>query len=424
MLRVPVRGGLARVVSYANIDSVVWTAVDPSPALDHVLAFDADAGLIGAVDSRGLPVWVDLNGGAAIAPSRGKLRALASVDGTTIYGVGADGAIARFTPSGNSVFSTPLPARAIFPQLNGTVLVLGGRADGARVWRLHPPEPNVIDSMMVPGATSGTGSPLGDRVYFLSGGRTLTGVHARTFVKGEPIAFDHAVIAVAATPSGDRFYVLTDSSKVLNVVDGYQDRVAARIDLPGRPRDLRVDPFGRFVLVRGTVGDSVWVVSIGTNRVVGTVRSRWRGDLPFVAADGAIAVIDGPDVAFINSGSLVPARRAAGGAADFWYPFVWSGIAAPCRGARYASGLPDGQRHDARPGCATGPRFDIRRPARAVAGFGEGRVHNLVRGAAQRGEGARAGGEDHRQRATGARRHERHRGHGRLSRGARTISDA
>jgi DNA-binding beta-propeller fold protein YncE len=326
VLRVPRRGGVARVTGYPNIDSTVWTSTDAAPALDHVLAFDADAGLIAAVDSRGFPVWLDFRLGTVTIPNRGKLRSLSSVDGSTIYGVGADGAAVRFTPSGNSVFKLPQAARQVFPQVNGTLLVLGGRGEPTSLWRTHPPETKVLDSLAMPNVSSGTGAPLGDRIFFLSGGRTLTGLHARTLVKGSPINFDHAVTAVASTPSGDRFYVLTDSSQTLEVVDGFQDKVGARIELPGRPRDLRVDPFGRYVLVRSAAGDSVWIVGIGARSVLGTVRSVWRSDVPFVAADGAIATIDAGDVVFLDAVTHREIRRAVGGAADFWYPFVWSGL--------------------------------------------------------------------------------------------------
>jgi hypothetical protein len=326
VLRVPRKGGVPRVTGYPNVDSTVWSGTDAAPSLDHVLAFDADAGLIAAVDSRGYPLWLDLNLGTVTIPNRGTLRDLTSVDGSTIYGVGADGAAVRFTPSGNSVYKLPKAAREVFPQVNGTLLVLGGRGDATRLWRTHPPELKVLDSLALPNVSGGTGAPLGDRILFLANGRTLTGVHARTLVKGSPIKFDHTVTTVASTPSGDRFYVLTDSSRILQAVDGFQDRIASKITLPGRARDLRVDPFGRYVLVRSAVGDSVWIVGIGSRSVVGTLRSTWRSDVPFVAADGAIAIVDGRDVSFVDATTQKEIRRAAGGAGDFWYPFVWSGL--------------------------------------------------------------------------------------------------
>src|SRR5581483_11907884 len=113
------------------------------------------------------------------------------------------------------------------------------------------------------------------------------GVRARTLDVGKPVQFKHTILSLATTPSGDRFYVITDSEQVVHVLDRYQDRVTADVDLPGRARDVRVDPFGRFVLVKSAVGDSVWVVAVGTDKLVGTVHSSWRADVPFVAPDGA-----------------------------------------------------------------------------------------------------------------------------------------
>ena len=326
MLRVPRDGGAPRVTAFPNIDSTVWTGTEKVPALDHVLAFNADEGLIAAVDARGLPLWIDLRLGTVTTTGRGKPLRLISIDGSTIYGVGADGAVARFTTSGNWTHKPAQPASAVFPQTNGAVLVLTGHGASARLHRMRPPENRLLDSTDVPDAVSGTGAPLGDRIYFVSRRQTLTGVRARTLAKGNPITFDHGVSAMATTPSGDRFYVITDSSSDLSVIDPFQDRVSETVRLPGRPRELRVDPFGRYVLARAATGDSVWIVAIGTDKVVGTVRSAWRDDVPFVAPDGTIAVIFGADIAFVNPGTLRPAHVAIDGASDFWYAFTWNGL--------------------------------------------------------------------------------------------------
>lgn len=326
MLRVPRSGGAPRVTAFPNIDSTVWRGTEKVPALDRVLAFDAEEGLVAAVDGRGLPLWIDLRTGTVTSTGRGKPHGLISVDGSTIYGIGADGAVARFTPPGNWTYKPAQPASAVFPQTSGQVLILTGRGAATRLHRMHPPETKLLDSLDLPDVAMGTGAPLGDRIYFVGQRRTLTGIRARTLGKGSPITLDHGVADMATTPSGDRFYVITDSSSDFSVVDPFQDRVTATLRLPGRPRALRVDPFGRYVLVQAASGDSVWVVSIGTDKVIGTVRSAWRGDLPFVAPDGSIAVIQGTDVAFVDATSLRALRRAKDGASDFWYAFTWSGL--------------------------------------------------------------------------------------------------
>lgn len=330
LLRVPRTGGVGRVVAYPNADSTIWTATDAAPPLDRVLAFDPDAGLIATVDARGLPTWIDLRVGGVTLPHRGGLKGIVSIDGSTIFGVGDDGAVLRFTPTGTWLFKPPAPARAVFPLSGGALLVLGGSSRAARMWRMRPPATKILDSLVLPEGVTGTGAgaPLADRVYVATSNRSLLGVRARRLTSTRSIEFDHTISDIAATPSGDRFYVITDSSNRMSVVDQYQDRVGATIELAGRPRNLRVDPFGRFLLVRAAKGDEVWVVGIGIDQVVSTVHSVWRGDMPFVAPDGAIAVSDGRDIVFLDPTTFHETRRASGGASDFWYPFLWNGFRA------------------------------------------------------------------------------------------------
>ncbi|MFI5229236.1 MAG: SPOR domain-containing protein [Gemmatimonadales bacterium] len=326
LLRVPRAGGGARVVAYPSTDSTVWTSTGDAPALDHMLGLDRDAGTLAAVDRRGEPLWLDLRTGDVTVATRKPLRDVTSNDGSTIYGIGTDGAVARFTPSGNWVFKPPRAARAIFPEPGGTLLVLGGRGDQALLWRIHPPASKILDSLAVRGAVGGTGGPLGDRIFLTTAKHALVGVRPRAMTITRTISFDYGIRALVTTASGDRFYVIADSSNEMTIVDPYQDRIAKRIALPGRARDVRVDPFGRYVLVRPATGDSVWVVGIGTDRVFGSVRTQWRGDVPFVAPDGAVAVTDGSDLVFVDGASLKEVQRVGGGASDFWYPFVWDGF--------------------------------------------------------------------------------------------------
>jgi hypothetical protein len=326
VLRVPLDGGVPRVTAYPRTDSTVWTASGAAPALASILGFDADAGLIAAVDRRGVPLWIDLHAGTVSLAARTRLHSPATSDGSVIYGVGADGAVARFTPTGNSVFHFPRAARAVYPQASGDVLILAGRGAAARLWRIHPPRQTRTDSLAVPDAEDGTPAPTGDPIYFPLPKRRLVGVRTRPLQRLSPISFRHAVIALAATPSGDRFYVVTDSAHEVSIVDRYQNRVTATVALPGQPRDLRVDPLGRWVLVRATRGDAVWCIGTGTDRLDATVRSVWRADLPFVAPNGDIAVGRGRDVVFVDPLTSAETGRTPDGLSEFWYPFTWDGF--------------------------------------------------------------------------------------------------
>jgi DNA-binding beta-propeller fold protein YncE len=327
LLRVPRSGGVARVTRYPDIDSTVWTAADPAPSLERVLAFDPDAGLIAATDARGRPLWIDLREGSVTLPIKGSLADVASIDGTTIYGVGSDGAVVRCTPAGNWTFKPPRPARAVFPQANGGLLVLAGDRESSTLWRMRPPENRLLDTLQAGNVSRAVSAPFGGRLY-LADNRVMTGVAAQTLNESPGIRFDRSVAAIATTPSGDRFYVVTDSSTTLYVIDRYRNRIAGRMELPGQPRDLRIDPFGRYLLVRAAKGDSVWIVGVGSDRVLGTIHSRWLGDVPFVAPDGAIAAADGRDVVFLDVATNRELQRVADGGSDFWYPFVWTGLRA------------------------------------------------------------------------------------------------
>jgi hypothetical protein len=324
-MRLPRAGGSLRVFSYPSLDSVVWTATDPAPPIDRVLAFDEDAGILAFVDAKGAPGRIDFRLDNVALATRARLNDLASVDGSTIYGLTKDGALLRLTPSGDWTFKPPRAARAALPLSDGSVVLLSGRERNAVVWRLRPPSTKVLDTAEVPGASRAAWVQAGDRLYFTVD-HSLTGVRTRDLQPLNEIELDHQARKLVATPSGDRLFVLSDSSRKIGVIDRYRERVSEEIELPGQPEDLRIDPLGRYLLVRAAKADSVWIIAIGTDRLVGTVPSTWRSDLPFVAPDGSVAIAHGRDVAFVDGQTLREKRRVDQGATDFWYGFAWSGF--------------------------------------------------------------------------------------------------
>jgi hypothetical protein len=325
VLRIPRAGGGARVYAYPRLDTVVWSAA-AAPAPIHILAFDDEAGEIAYVDARGFPARIDFRQGGAGTVSRAKLSAITSSDGSTIYAIGPDGSVQRYAESGTWKWKPPLAARALFPQNDGSLLVLGERKDGSVVWRLRPPSTDIVDSVVLPRVDRTLRTQVGDRLY-LSAERELTGIRTRTMEKTPSITLDDPVELLAATPSGDRVFVVTTDGKAIQVVDRYRgEKVSGTIEL-GRPiADLRIDPLGRYLLAHPAKTDSAIVIALSDNRVVGTVPSAWRADLPFVAPDGGIATAQGADVIIVQGETLKPVARVRGGAADFWYPFRWTGF--------------------------------------------------------------------------------------------------
>ncbi|MEO8946347.1 MAG: SPOR domain-containing protein, partial [Gemmatimonadaceae bacterium] len=172
---------------------------------------------------------------------------------------------------------------------------------------------------------------VGDRVY-LATDTALVGVRGRDLSEVPSIRVHARIVALAPTPSGDRIYLAIAGDSSLSVVDRYTDRIASTVQLPGDVAALRMDGLGRYVLVRPTRGDSAWVIAVATNRVVGSVRTKWTDDLPATAPDGAIALNSGRDVIFVDGETLQPVRTVAGGANDFWYFTFWNGFRARAPG--------------------------------------------------------------------------------------------
>jgi hypothetical protein len=323
-MRLPRNGGQLRVLAYPRLDSVVWTATDPAPAVARVLAFDEEAGLLSFVDAKGVPARVDFRLDNVSIATRTRLTGVTSVDGATIYGLTKDGTLLRSTPAGDWTYKPPRPARAALPLSDGTLLLVGTKERSALVWRMRPPDTKILDSAEIPGAAKAGWALAGDRLYFTVD-HNLVGVRTRDLQPLNVIELDGHARALVATPSGDRLYALPDSSKQIDVIDRYREKVSERVELPEIAEDLRIDPLGRYLLAQAA-HDSVWVIDVGTDKLVGGVRSAWRDDLPFVALDGAIAVASDKDVVFINGATLKERRRVQQGASDYWYSFAWSGF--------------------------------------------------------------------------------------------------
>jgi cell division septation protein DedD len=87
-----------------------------------------------------------------------------------------------------------------------------------------------------------------------------------------------------------------------------------------------MDPDGRYVLVRATDGDSVRIVAVGTSRLIGSVRSAWRADLPLVGPDGALALAQDRDVVLVDAETRRVRARFVGGTSDVWALVRWNGF--------------------------------------------------------------------------------------------------
>jgi hypothetical protein len=309
------------------------------PPLARFIGFGPEDGYLAAVDTGGAPVRVDLRIGSVTSSRNQTLTTLASFDGGAVYGLTAGGEITRVTPSGSDWrFRPSLPAQALYPQADGSLIVAGARGDQAIVWRVRPPQMVVSDSVVfdIGGEEAtlrdeilATAGSVGDRVYFGANERVIA-VRARDLGPALNVDVGDPVRAIAATPSGDRLFVALADEKVLRIVDRFEEGVTGRIRLPAPARALRMDPLGRVLLARGAQVspgvDSVYVVSLAEDAVVGVMESAWRGDLPLVLPDGGIAVTRGKDVVFAHPSTLEPMQTVPDGASSWWHTLRWNGF--------------------------------------------------------------------------------------------------
>jgi hypothetical protein len=325
VLRFPRDGGQVRAFAYPRLDSVVWKSDAKAPGIARVLGFDGDLGSVAAVDTKGAPVRVDLRMGHVSRDAKPKLTDLASDDGSAIYGISDSGNVVRLTPAGSWTFEPSYPAREVVPEPDGSLLILADHGDGSILWKIHPPDKSVADSAVLPRVGRVFGTQLGDRIYFTvdSG---LVGLRTRDMEPVPSVRLDRPVVALATTPSGDRLYVATDSAGQIIIFDRYTHRTEAQLRAPGEIGALRMDPMGRYVLARAAEGDSAWVFAVGTDKLLGTVETKWREDLPTVTPDGSIALLEGNDVRLVNGSSLAGVNTVEKGGKDSWLFVAWNGF--------------------------------------------------------------------------------------------------
>jgi cell division septation protein DedD len=324
-LRLPRSGGTARVQPYPALDTVLWSSTDKTPPIERVLAFDDEGGAIAAVDTKGVPVRIDLRLGTTTREPKPALTHVVSRDGVAIYGLTASGSAVRFTPSGSWTFKPPAPARDLVTVPDGSILLLSDSGQTTTVWQVRPPETSITDTALVPHALRTVRTQMGDRLY-LAVNDGLIALRSRGLTPTPPIKLEHPVRAAVTTPSGDRIYVAEDSTSDIAVLDRYSGQQRSRIELPGTPSELRMDPFGRFLLVRPAVGDSLWVIAISNDKLSGSVRSAWREDLPTVGPDGALVTLRDNEVVFVDASTLRSARTIKAGGKDVWFFVAWNGF--------------------------------------------------------------------------------------------------
>lgn len=133
-----------------------------------------------------------------------------------------------------------------------------------------------------------------------------------------------APTSMVFSPSGNRIYTAGRDS-LLRVFDRYGEQQLAAIDLPGVAESVRSDPYGIWLLLRPIGADSVWVVDVGTNTLIGQAETAWAGDFPTIIGNtllirqgGDITALDVTQEIFEERGRIVD------GGTDIFLTVAWT----------------------------------------------------------------------------------------------------
>jgi len=129
--------------------------------------------------------------------------------------------------------------------------------------------------------------------------------------------------ALAFSPSGHRVYVARRTGAGIAVIDRYEREEVDGVALPTPASTLRLDPLGRWLLARPSIGDSVWVVDLPVRAFVGSVGTTWDADFPAIAPDGTLLTEQGNDIVAYRPDSLKETGRLANAGADLWTVTSW-----------------------------------------------------------------------------------------------------
>lgn len=320
LLRFPRGGGPVEAYHPDSLGKPNWVTLGKVPPIERLFGVDLDERMAWALGASDSLIGVDLE-------SRTVRRQLA---GITAGVIGPDGSlfladskhrIRRVLRRSPMDFHDPLPAApaALFGAGNDQlVAVTTGRPP--RLITANAEEA-LRDTVLPDGDVAATF--WGDLVavaadtavvlYETGGRRDVTSIPSRRHAR-----------RVAFSPSGHRLYVADDDDN-LTVYDRFRLVELAKIRLPAAPRAIRVDPSGRWMLLRPPSADSVWVVDLSTNRPAASVPGSWGPDLPLVAGAATLVSRLGDDIASFDLRQAPPRRLATldGAGGDLWLTTAW-----------------------------------------------------------------------------------------------------
>jgi len=319
-IRLPAKGGVPQLYRLPRLTEITGVLRGKLPAVERVVGVDPESEFLFVATAKHELLAVDLGSGRVDTVATGIVQAALGPDGT-LYAV--DGQRRVISLSRRTRFAWPQPLTGVPRDLFGSTdqrLVGVLPQDPPRLFTAAADQPPAVRPIAAGGDVAAT--RWGDLVAVASdSGVALYDPIGRR----EPafVRLPDQPRALAFSPSGHRIYIARRNVPGLAVIDRYERRELDGVALPGPAAALRLDPLGRWLLARPTVGDSAWIVDLPIKRHTGAVPTAWHPDLPAISPDGMLVYRRGNDVVAVRPDSLTEMGRVERSAGDLWVLSSW-----------------------------------------------------------------------------------------------------
>jgi hypothetical protein len=317
-IRLPAKGGTPQLYRLPKLAEVQGVLRGKLPPVERVVGLDPESEFLFVTTAKHDLLALDLGSGRVDSVASGVVQAALGPDGT-LYAI--DGQRHVVSLSRRTRFAWPQALTAIPRDLFGsTDQRLVGVVPQNKLLVAAADQPATVRPIAASGDVAAT--RWGDLVAVASdSGVTFydpVGRRDPAFVR-----LADAPRALAFSPSGHRIYVARRNAPGLAVIDRYDRKEVDGVALPGPVAALRLDPLGRWLLARPSVGDSAWIIDLPIKQYTGIIPTQWQPDLPAISPDGMLIFRRGTDVVAMRPDSLTEIGRVQKGAGDLWVLTTW-----------------------------------------------------------------------------------------------------
>jgi hypothetical protein len=322
LLRLPAAGGPAELYRVPRLESWGWKTGTPVPPIRQPIGADLDLGMVYALGTKNEIIALDLQTARPRPQPLAIAREVTEGPDGTLFTVDDSLRVVQFirrTPIRMAARLQTRPRDLFGTRTASLIAIAAGATNVLTILRTDEPPTRVL---LPPGDAAAT--YWGDLIAIAADSAVVL-VDPDTPDQPTSIPISGHARAVIFSPSGHRFYVARREGNLL-VFNRFTREPLGEIRLPGHAGALRVDPYGRWLMVHPPAADSLWLVDLARNRFVAGFAVDWASDLPTITNQQTLLAKVGPDVvAFdLTKKDFPEAGRVRGGAQDVWLPLAWT----------------------------------------------------------------------------------------------------